>query len=121
MACVKELGGLDSTPQTNFVEKAGGLGKQLGGSTSPTHRQLNHVHIYVHRCKKTVVRTVYGNSKGFEVKRWVSKFSIKSTVICDCHGTECRVALLWELQYADDLAVIAETEDELIMRLNDLQ
>ena len=94
----------------------------MGGSTSPTHRQLNHVHIYVHRCKKTVVRTVYDNSKGFEVKsRYASKFSIKSTVICDCHGRECRVALPWELQYADDLAVIAETEDELIMRLNDLQ
>jgi len=26
-------------------------------------------------------------------------------------------ALLWELLYADDLAVIAETEDDLIKRL----
>ena len=34
---------------------------------------------------KTVVRTVYGNSKGFEVKV-APRFSIKSTVICDCHG-----------------------------------
>jgi len=25
-------------------------------------------HVYVYRCKKTVVRTVYGNSSGFEVK-----------------------------------------------------
>ena len=30
-----------------------------------------------------------------------------------------RVVLLWELLYADDLAVIAETEEELIKRLND--
>ena len=28
-------------------------------------------------------------------------------------------ALPWELLYADDLAVIAETEEELIKRLND--
>ena len=28
------------------------------------------------------------------------------------------VALPWELLYADDLAVIAETEEELIKRLN---
>jgi len=30
---------------------------------------------------------------------------------------EFRVALPWELLYADDLAVIAETEEELIRRL----
>jgi len=32
---------------------------------------------------------------------------------------EFRVALPWELLYADDLAVIAETEDELIKRLTE--
>jgi len=32
---------------------------------------------------------------------------------------EFRVALPWELLYGDDLAVIAETEDELIKRLNE--
>ena len=37
---------------------------------------------------KTVVRTVYGNSKGNEVKVGMHqpRFSIKSTVIRDCHG-----------------------------------
>jgi len=36
---------------------------------------------------KTVVRTVYGNSKGFAVKSgYAPRFSIKSTVIRDCHG-----------------------------------
>ena len=29
-----------------------------------------------------------------------------------------RVALPWELLYADDLVVIAETEEDLIKRLN---
>ena len=34
---------------------------------------------------------------------------------------EFSVALAWELLYADDLVVIAETEDELIKRLNKLK
>jgi len=34
-------------------------------------------------------------------------------------STEFRVALPWELLYADDLAVIAETEEQLIKRLNE--
>ena len=32
---------------------------------------------------------------------------------------EFRVALPWELLYAVDLAVVAETEEELIKRLNE--
>ena len=32
---------------------------------------------------------------------------------------EFRVALPWELLYADNLAAIAETEEELIKRLNE--
>jgi len=32
---------------------------------------------------------------------------------------EFRVALPWELLYADDLADIAETEEQLIKRLNE--
>ena len=32
---------------------------------------------------------------------------------------EFRVALLWELLYVDDLAAIAETEEELIKMLNE--
>ena len=35
---------------------------------------------------KTVVRTVYGNSIGFEVSGYAPRFSIKSTIIRDCHG-----------------------------------
>ena len=34
-------------------------------------------------------------------------------------STECRVALPWELLYADDSVVIAETKDDLIRRLNE--
>jgi len=40
-------------------------------------------------------------------------------LVMEVISREFRVALLWELLYADDLAVRAETEEELIKRLND--
>jgi len=40
-------------------------------------------------------------------------------IVMEAITREFRVALLWELLYADDLAVIAETEEELIKRLNE--
>ena len=40
-------------------------------------------------------------------------------IVIEAISREFRVALPWELLYADDLAVIAETEEELIKRLND--
>ena len=65
---------------------------------------------------KTVVRTVYGNSKGFEVKG--SGLSpLLFVIVMEAISREFTVALPWELLYADDLAVIAETEEELIKRL----
>jgi len=72
---------------------------------------------------KTVVRTVYGNSKGFEVKVGMDQGSALSPLlfmtVMEAISREFRVAVPWELLYADDLAVIAETEEELIKRLND--
>ena len=35
-------------------------------------------------------------------------------IVMEAISTEFRVALLWELLYADHLAVIAETEEKLI-------
>jgi len=68
---------------------------------------------------KTVVRTVYGNSKGFEVKVGMHQGSaLLLVMVMEAISREFRVALPWELLYADDLAVIAETEEELIKRLN---
>ena len=62
---------------------------------------------------KTVVRTVYGNSKGFEVKVGMHQGSGLSTllflIVMEAISREFRVALPWELLYADDLAVIAES------------
>ena len=70
---------------------------------------------------KTVVRTVYGNSKSFKVKVGMHQGSALSSllfvIVMEAISREFRVALSWELLYADDLAVIAETEEELIKRL----
>jgi len=72
---------------------------------------------------KKVVRTVYGNSNGFEVKVGMHQGSklnpLSCMIVMVAISREFRVALPWELLYADDLAVIAETEDELIKRLNE--
>ena len=72
---------------------------------------------------KTVVRTVYGNSKGFEVKVGMHQGSGLSpllfVIVVEAISREFRVALPWELLYGDDLAVTAETEEKLIKRLNE--
>ena len=72
---------------------------------------------------KTVVRTVYDNSKSFQVKVGMHQGSGLSpllfVIVMEAISTEFRVALPWELLYADDLAVIAETEEELIKRINE--
>ena len=78
--------------------------------------------VYVLRCK-TVVRTVYGNRKRSEVKVGMHQGSALSpllfVIVMEAISREFRVALPWELLYADDLAVLAETEEELIKRLNE--
>ena len=40
-------------------------------------------------------------------------------IVMEAISREFRVALPWKLLYADDLAVIAETEEKLIKRLNE--
>ena len=40
-------------------------------------------------------------------------------IVMEVISREVRVALPWELLYADDLVVIAETEEDLIKRLKD--
>jgi len=72
---------------------------------------------------KTVVRTVYGNSISFEVKVGTHQCSALSpllfVIVMEAISREFRLALPWELLYGDDLVVIAETEDDLIKRLNE--
>jgi len=40
-------------------------------------------------------------------------------IVMEALPREFRVALLWELLYADDLVVIPETEDDLLKRFNE--
>ena len=40
-------------------------------------------------------------------------------IVMEAISREFRIALPWELLYADDLAMIAKTEEELIKRLNE--
>jgi len=72
---------------------------------------------------KTVVRKVYGNSSCFEVKVGRHQGSALSpllfVIVMEAISREFRVALSWKLLYADDLAVISETEEHLIKRLNE--
>ena len=72
---------------------------------------------------KTVVRTVYGNINGFEVKVGMHQGSALSpelfVIVMEGLSREFRVALSWELLYADDFVVVAETENDLIKRLKE--
>jgi len=80
----------------------------------------SHVYVHVHWCK-TVLRTVYGNSECFEVKVGMHHGSTLSPLLFviakEAASRNFRVALPWELLYADDLVVRAETENDLIKRL----
>jgi len=72
---------------------------------------------------KTVVRTAYGNSNGFEVKDGMHQHSALSpllfVIVMEALSREFKIALPWELLYTDDLVVIAQSEDDLIKRLNE--
>ena len=74
---------------------------------------------------KTVVRTVYGNSKGFEVKLGMHQGSGLSpllfVIVMEAISREFKVSVPLELLYADHLAVIAETEDELNERKDNVE
>jgi len=71
---------------------------------------------------ETVVRTVYDNSNCFEVKVGTQQGSALSPllfmIVMKALSRAFRVTLPWELLYMGDLVVIAETENDLIKRLN---
>ena len=71
---------------------------------------------------KPVVRMVYGNGGCFEVRVGMHQGSALSpllfVIVMEAVSREFRVALPWGLLYADELVVVAETEDDLIKGLN---
>jgi len=66
---------------------------------------------------ETIVRAAYGNSNCFEVKVGIHQGSALSpllfVIVMKALSREFRVALPWELLYADHLVEIARTEDDL--------
>ena len=70
----------------------------------------------VKRCSSSI-------SNGFEVKIGMHQGSALSPllfmIVMKALSREFRFALTWGLFYADDLVVIAETEDDLIERFNE--
>jgi len=80
-------------------------------------------HIYLYTGAKTVVRTVYGNSNGFELKVGMHQGSALSPLllvtVMEALSREFRIILPQELLYAGDFVVIAESEDDLIKKLNE--
>jgi len=71
---------------------------------------------------KTVVRTPFGDSESFEVRVGVHQGSVLSpllfAVVMQAITRSTKVGLPWELLYADDLVLMAESMDELISKIN---
>jgi len=73
--------------------------------------------------QKNSCQNIYRNSSGFEVKGGMHQGSSLSpllfVIVIEAISREFRVALPWEPLYADELVVIAETEEDLIKRPNE--
>ena len=70
---------------------------------------------------KTAVRTQNGIGKEFEVKIGVHQSSVLSpllfTILLEALTKAFRGGLPWEILYADDLVLIAESEEDLIKKI----
>ena len=68
----------------------------------------------------TVVRTAHGKTGQFEIEVGLHQGSGLSpflfTIVLDTISEECRNGLPWELLFADDLAIIADSEEDLRRR-----
>jgi len=81
--------------------KIQGLSTGYSESPEPSNKNLTQVIIIIQSNRPTALS------------------ALLFVTVMEAISREFRVALPWELLYADDLVVIAETEEELIKRLNE--
>jgi len=75
----------------------------------------------VYMGSRTVVRTVHGNTDNIEVTGMHHGSALSPllfVMVMEAVSREFRDALPWELLYVDDLAMIAESKEELVEKLN---
>ena len=74
---------------------------------------------------KTHIQTSCGDSKSFDVKVGVHQGSVLSPllfiIVMDVISKDIRESFPWELLYADDLVLMAKSEQELIVRMSSWQ
>jgi len=77
----------------------------------------------MHSAAKAGVRTVYGNSNGFEVKFGMHQGSaLNPLIVMEALSREFRVALPWQLLYADGVRYLLPqpvVEASSVMKIND--
>ena len=70
---------------------------------------------------RTAVKMKDGESDGFEVKVGVHQSSVFSPllfiIVMEALSSEFRVGLPWELFYADDLCLLAETKEDFVVKI----
>ena len=74
---------------------------------------------------KTHIQTACGDSENFDVKVGVHQGSVLSPllfiIVMDVISKEFREGLPWELRYADDLVLMAESEQKLMAKMSSWQ
>ena len=93
----------------------------MGSETTGGGRMDHKCYKSNYEGEKTTVKLQSGNSREFEVKVGVRQESVLSPllfiIVLEALSRKCSEGLPWDLFYADDLALLAETENKLKEKL----